>query len=157
MTGSRFFPGGLFSHTIPAGELAFEFGPSSDVTLQWATYYDAADEAGESRIYGGIHVSPDDGPGRIMGSKIGKAAFAHAQAYWQNNTHKLASIKLQTNGELTFTKIPGYLHTLKNSSDLTAFSEVTIPSTLATDHEETITVPMTSQQNFYRVETSKPE
>ena len=71
VTGDPFFPGGLATYTAPAGSLGFELGPSEDVTLQWATYYDAADEAGVSRIYGGIHVAPDDGPGRIMGSQAG--------------------------------------------------------------------------------------
>ena len=48
------------------------------MTLQWATYYDAADEAGISRLYGGIHVPADDFAGRIMGSRIGKDAYARA-------------------------------------------------------------------------------
>ena len=48
--------------------LKFEEGPSVDITLQWATYYDAADEAGISRLYGGIHFPADDG---IMGSTCG--------------------------------------------------------------------------------------
>ena len=31
--------------------LVFEQGPSSDITLQWATYRDAADESALSRIW----------------------------------------------------------------------------------------------------------
>ena len=58
--------------------LAFEIGPLLPVTLQWATYYDAADEAGISRLYGGIHPDIDDLPGRIIGSKIGLKAFERA-------------------------------------------------------------------------------
>ena len=58
--------------------LEFEKGPSTAITLQWGTYFDAADEAGISRLYGGIHVAPDDGPGRIIGSKIGKLAWRQA-------------------------------------------------------------------------------
>ncbi|MEM8708258.1 MAG: vanadium-dependent haloperoxidase, partial [Actinomycetota bacterium] len=60
ITGSEYFPGGLFEHTIEAGSLHFEAGPTTDVTLQWARYADAADEAGLSRLYGGIHVWADD-------------------------------------------------------------------------------------------------
>ena len=37
------------------------------LTLQWATYYDAADQAGQSRVWGGIHILADDFAGRIMG------------------------------------------------------------------------------------------
>ena len=38
--------------------LVFERGPSVDVTLQWATYRDAADQTSLSRIWGGIHPAP---------------------------------------------------------------------------------------------------
>lgn len=85
LTGSPFFPGGLGSYTAPAGSLEFEFGPSEDITLQWATYYDAADQAGISRLYGGIHVAPDDGPGRLMGSRIGMAAWELAKKYYDGS------------------------------------------------------------------------
>ena len=60
LTGSEYFPGGLGTWTIPAGALEFEAGPTTDIPLQWATYYDAADQAGLSRIYGGIHPPVDD-------------------------------------------------------------------------------------------------
>ena len=50
LTGSEFFPGGLSTHEVAAGELEFEAGPTSTVLLQWATYYDAADQAGISRL-----------------------------------------------------------------------------------------------------------
>jgi hypothetical protein len=49
-----------------------------DIELQWATYYDAADECSISRIWGGIHPRMDDIPGRFMGSKIGLKAFSRA-------------------------------------------------------------------------------
>ncbi|HET7235637.1 MAG TPA: vanadium-dependent haloperoxidase [Actinomycetota bacterium] len=82
MTGSEFFPGGLSEWTIPAGSLEVESGPTQDVTLQWATYYDAADQAGRSRIYGGIHISDDDFAGRQMGSLCGLAAWDEALQYF---------------------------------------------------------------------------
>ena len=81
-TGSPYFPGGLSEWTIGAGELQVERGPSEDVTLQWASYYDAADQAGLSRLFGGIHISPDDFEGRTMGSICGKDAWALAQRYF---------------------------------------------------------------------------
>jgi hypothetical protein len=78
-TGSPFFPGGLGTHHAPANHgLTFERGPSVDVELQWATYYDAADQAGLSRIAGGIHVPADDFTGRVSGSALGIAAFDKA-------------------------------------------------------------------------------
>jgi hypothetical protein len=85
MTGSPFFPGGLGTWTVPAGSFLFESGPSVDVPLQWATYYDAADQAGVSRLYGGIHVKADDLRGRRMGSLCGLDAWATAQRYWDGS------------------------------------------------------------------------
>ncbi len=65
-TGSDYFPGGLGEQEFTPDFLAFENGPSESVTLQWASYFDAADEAGISRLWGGIHVPADDFAGRIM-------------------------------------------------------------------------------------------
>ncbi len=81
-TGSEFFPGGVSGYTIPAGSLKNEKGPSTDVRLEWATYYDAADQAGQSRLFGGIHIQADDFTGRIIGSQCGKEAWALAQRYY---------------------------------------------------------------------------
>ncbi|MDQ5840868.1 MAG: vanadium-dependent haloperoxidase, partial [Chloroflexota bacterium] len=81
-TGSEYFPGGVSGYTIEAGSLKFEVGPSADVRLEWATYYDAADQAGQSRLYGGIHVQADDFMGRTVGAQCGIAAWAKAQLYY---------------------------------------------------------------------------
>ena len=45
-------------------------------------YYDAADQAGQSRIYGGIHITADDYNGRKIGSLCGLAAWDKAQQYF---------------------------------------------------------------------------
>ena len=83
VTGDEFFPGGLGEFFAPANEfLVFEDGPSVDVTLQWAKYYDASDECSLSRIYGGIHPTADDIPGRLMGAEIGPDAYEHALLYF---------------------------------------------------------------------------
>ncbi len=54
-TGSEFFPGGLGSFVAEGGAyLEFEAGPTQTTALEWATYADAADEAGlspETRRY----------------------------------------------------------------------------------------------------------
>jgi len=81
-TGSEYFPGGLGEWTIPAGSFKFETGPEHDVVLQWATYADASDQAGISRLYGGIHVSADDLAGRRMGADCGRAAWERARMYY---------------------------------------------------------------------------
>jgi len=82
-TGSPYFPGGLGEFHCPMNEfLVFEDGPSVDVTLQWASYYDASDQTSLSRIWGGIHPPADDLPGRRMGSVIGRRAYGKAVSYF---------------------------------------------------------------------------
>jgi hypothetical protein len=79
LTGDPYFPGGIGEFHAPENDyLVFEEGPSVDLVLQWATYYDAADECSLSRIYGGIHPPGDDIPGRLMGAVIGNQAFDRA-------------------------------------------------------------------------------
>lgn len=75
LTGTAYYPGGLGVYRIEPGWLFFEFGPSQPVEIQWATYYDAADQAGQSRLWGGIHVWQDDFDGRTVGAEIGSRAI----------------------------------------------------------------------------------
>ena len=80
ITGTPFFPGGLGIFVAPRDSfLGIERGPSATLQLQWATYYDAADQAGISRRFGGIHPYYDDYPSRVTGSRIGRNAWAKAQ------------------------------------------------------------------------------
>lgn len=80
-TGSDAFN---YSVTLPAGSSKVEPGavPAHDLTLSWATFSDASDEAGMSRRYGGIHFEQGDLNSRVLGRKIGSACFAHAAQYW---------------------------------------------------------------------------
>ena len=82
LTGSAFFPGGLLEVVVPAGSLKIDPSQNSQVRLQWATYYDAADQAGQSRIWGGIHIEPDDLTGRKLGHQIGLDAVSLARKYF---------------------------------------------------------------------------
>jgi hypothetical protein len=88
-TGSPFFPGGYGEYVVSSGAagfgLRFEHGPSRDVRLQWATYADAADEAGLSRIHGGIHPSFDDLAGRRIGLEAGTDAMLKALALFDGS------------------------------------------------------------------------
>jgi hypothetical protein len=71
------------SVTFPAGSSKFETGavPASDLTLHWATFHDAANQAGLSRRYGGIHFEQGDLNGRAAGRRVAQVAWAKAQAY----------------------------------------------------------------------------
>ncbi len=82
-TGSEYFPGGLMNFELPAGWSNFEVAPSEPITLQWVRFYDGADEAGISRVWGGIHPRIDDVPGRVSGSFVGKRAVRRALALFQ--------------------------------------------------------------------------
>jgi hypothetical protein len=49
--------------------------------LSWSTFSAAADEAGISRRYGGIHFVQGDVESRALGRKVGGQAYNLAQAY----------------------------------------------------------------------------
>jgi hypothetical protein len=84
LTGSPYFPGGLGEFVAPKDTfLTFEKGPSTEVRLQWASYYDASDEAGQSRLWGSIHILPDDFAGRRVGHQVGLDAVALASKYFE--------------------------------------------------------------------------
>ncbi len=82
LTGSPYFPGGLGRYRAEPGYLVFEYGPSEPVELQWATYYDAADQAGQSRLWGGIHIFHDDFDGRSVGAAVGEHVAEFVAPYF---------------------------------------------------------------------------
>ena len=78
-TGSDDFGGSV---TFTPGSTQFENGvPAETVELAWATFSEAADEAGLSRLYGGIHFEEGDVRGRELGRAAGEAAFELAQSF----------------------------------------------------------------------------
>ncbi len=86
LTGSPYFPGGFAEYVAPASKfLQFEMGPAREVRLQWAAYSDASDQAGQSRLWGGIHIQPDDFVGRKMGYRIGHDAVARATKFFRGD------------------------------------------------------------------------
>jgi hypothetical protein len=80
-TGSDAFGNAV---TIKAGSSGVEPGavPATDIVLSWATFSDAANQAGMSRRYGGIHFKEGDLQSRAMGRLIGAQAWAKAQTYF---------------------------------------------------------------------------
>jgi hypothetical protein len=83
LTGTKYFPGGLGQFTARRNQyLVFEDGPSTDVVLQFATYFDASDQSSLSRIWGGIHPPFDDIPSRWIGDRTGPQAFNLAKSLW---------------------------------------------------------------------------
>jgi hypothetical protein len=120
ITGSPYFPGGLgvYSNYV----LGFEKGPSAPLTLQWATYYDAADEAGISRIWGGIHPPIDNIAGRRIGAQVGKGVWALARRYFDGSvTNTPVTITRLNSGqfEVRYNALRGFNYDLRSSPDVT--------------------------------------
>jgi len=119
-TGSKWFPHGLGSFTIT--KLIDEAGPTQPVTLQWASYYDGADQVGLSRIWGGIHPPVDDFVGRRVGSQVGKGAWELARKFFDgsviNSEVQLATHKLEGNNmELRFNAVRGLYYKIETSTN----------------------------------------
>jgi uncharacterized protein DUF6851/vanadium-dependent haloperoxidase-like protein len=72
------------SATVRAGSSKVEPGavPATDVRLSWATFSDAAAQAGISRRYGGIHFVQGDLRGRSGGRLVGAQVWAKALTYF---------------------------------------------------------------------------
>ena len=66
--------------------------PHAPLTLSWATFSDAADEAGVSRRYGGIHFREGDAISRQMGRLVGDQAWAKAVTYFNPQAQRRASV-----------------------------------------------------------------
>jgi hypothetical protein len=81
----------LFTHsdrfggsvTLPAGSSKVEPGavPANDLTLSWSTFSDAADQAGMSRRYGGIHFEQGDLDARSTGRSAARRVWDKANDY----------------------------------------------------------------------------
>ena len=80
-TGSERFENSV---TFPAGSSRIEPGatPAHDLTLTWATFKEAADQAGLSRRYGGIHFEQADLAGRAAGQLVAQNAWSTATGYF---------------------------------------------------------------------------
>jgi hypothetical protein len=80
-TGSEYFGDSV---TFEPGTSNIEPGitPTQPVTLHWQRFHDAADQAGISRRYGGIHFKFGDLVGRAVGDLVGLQAWERAQSYF---------------------------------------------------------------------------
>jgi len=81
-TGRDRFGGSV---TLRAGSSRIEPGavPVTDLALLWATFSDAADQAGMSRRYGGIHFEQGDLDARATGRIAARMAWEKALDYWE--------------------------------------------------------------------------
>jgi hypothetical protein len=72
------------SVTFGAGSSTIEPGltPANPITLYWPTFTDAANQAGISRRYGGIHFETGDLVGRATGRLVAEKAWMKALNYF---------------------------------------------------------------------------
>jgi len=56
--------------------------PDVEKWVSFATFSEAAQQAGLSRLYGGIHFSDDNTIGQTIGALIGQQAWDKAQTYF---------------------------------------------------------------------------
>lgn len=56
--------------------------PDNEVILAWDTFDVAADQAGQSRLFGSIHFLEGDVNGRDFGTKVGTEAYILAQQFF---------------------------------------------------------------------------
>jgi hypothetical protein len=59
-----------------------------DITLSFPTFSSAADAAGMSRRWGGIHFEQGDLAGRAAGRVIGAAVWTKAQTYFDGTAYR---------------------------------------------------------------------
>ena len=160
LTGSNYFPGGFHHHTIAANSLQIDLGPSAPVDLQWCTYYDAADQAGQSRRWGGIHPSEDDYHGRIIGSYAGTSAFTLAEKYWtgtiENEIIAATIVFLTpTSVKVSWNATRGMYHRVQTSTDLSSPWTNATASTIAYNTQGSFTdTNAVPGRKFYRIQRS---
>jgi hypothetical protein len=157
-TGSPFFPGGLGTFTASKNNyLTFELGPSENVQLQWATYFDAADQSGISRIWGGIHPPADDFAGRRVGAEVGQRAWALARRYFDGSVSRqgapMTLERLADGGILTRCEtVRGQSYRLQSTPDLgTEFTDEPGGRFQAVDSPTLQTYPAAAPARFFRL------
>lgn len=161
-TGSPYFPEGLGTFNTSAGAyLVFEQGPSQPVQLQWASYFDAADQAGLSRIWGGIHPPVDDFAGRKVGSQCGRGVWTAVQGYFNGAVeHAPVAVTIEKLDEIgcavRYKTKRGFYYKLQSAADLgQGFADETPGSfSLALDGSAAVTNLIGSGARFYRVLSS---
>jgi hypothetical protein len=158
ITGTKWFPQGLGTYVLPS--LVNEFGPTAPVTLQWASYYDAADQVGLSRIWGGIHPPADDFAGRIVGAQVGQSAWALAKKFFDGTVLSsplaLTIRKLDTsNVELRFNAVRGLFYKLLSSDNVEGpYENGGAPGQVALEASVASTNAISGSKKFFRVSGS---
>ncbi len=109
VTGSDNFGASV---TFEPGQSRFEpnLTPQQEVTLAWDTFSEAADEAGLSRLFGGIHFEDGDLNGRTLGQDVATEVFEQAQFYIEGGQEQNILFGSRDADELVGTEISEKLY-----------------------------------------------
>ena len=99
-TGSDRYGGSV---TFSPGQSKIEPGitPHESTTLKWETFTNAADEAGLSREYGGIHFMAGDEAGRLLGRAVAQKVWSRANVYFQGNVEDYRLLPSTNDGAIS--------------------------------------------------------
>jgi len=80
-----------YSVTFSKGSSRIEPGitPHQVLTLKWATFEDAVNDAGQAQLYGGTHFRNGDLAGRKLGRLVAAKAWRRAQSYFDGSAKPL--------------------------------------------------------------------
>jgi hypothetical protein len=78
LSGPRHVPG--FTDVPNQGPETVGYVPATHVVLCFNTYSAMAKQAADSRVYGGIHIAPDNDDGLKLGNAIGQAVWARVSS-----------------------------------------------------------------------------
>ena len=82
-TGSDVF-GGSYIQQVPL-RVEPTMAVAVGIELKWETFTEAALEAGESRLYGGIHFYEGNVSGLKLGREVGAKAWTKAKSFWEGH------------------------------------------------------------------------
>jgi hypothetical protein len=128
---------------MPAGSSTIEpnLVPRDDTGFRFTSFSDAANQAGWSRRYGGIHFEDGDLNGRTLGHQIGKAVWAKAVTYF-NGT----AIVPTTTSTSTSTSTSSTTTTVAPTTTTEAATTITVAPTTTTEAPTTTQVPTTTTE-----------
>lgn len=90
----------VYGASVTINALVFEqVTLATPVTLDWPTFRSVAEEAGLSRLYGGIHFSDGNLRGQEMGTEVGEAVWRKALEYFHGGSERLR-VDLALNGRV---------------------------------------------------------
>jgi hypothetical protein len=102
-----------FKVTIPAGSSKVEPRtdtqpgvPAQPITLSWTNFQYAANQAGLSRQYGGVHFEHGDKDARAAGAKVGDNAWAKALTFFNGTAVPLPIPTTTTTIAPSTTEVP---------------------------------------------------